>query len=706
MMGMQMLLRDYKYRFLIYLPKYKRPYLKKFSFFVLQLLFLVTASGGGTAQLYAQQHLAHLDSIEVRLHNIFEKGAYWSKGVPIEWLPDGSAHIISKDDVKYKVDVLTGKETQLTDNELELMKESLNQSPDKTMRHVIRDGNIFVSFTDQSEERRITDYEQPKEVEYWGITWSPDSKYMTFIEGDLTAVPKRSMLVSDDPSYPTVIEEHFARVGSEIPKLRVGIANLVNGNLTWVQLDYPQEGCYFGQIEWSAGELSIEYLSRFRDYRKIVLADPENGETRTIFEEKDSAWVDASQELNSGIEWMDGGNRFLVIHERSGWRHAYVYSRDGKQLFQLTKGDFDIIRRNSIDEENGWFYFYASPDNATQRYLYRVPLNASTNAERMTPETKHGWHSYIFAPGHQHAFHISSSFDDPPIWELIEWPSHRTLRVLEDNAALRERNKADGFRETEFLQINIGNDVTLDAWLMKPANFDPSKKYPVLVYVYSEPHSQTVLDNYYQSSEYHRIVSDLGYFILSIDSRGTPSPKGAAWRRAVFGSLGPLSTSEQAEALREVGRQRSYIDLTRVGIWGWSGGGSNTLNAMFREPALYKVGIAVASKPQPWLYNAWFQEMYMRTREVNPQGYEQSAPINFAEGLKGDLLIIHGSGEDNTHIQIVEGLVDRLIKLGKRFDYMVYPNRRHGISEGEGTTVHLYSLMIRYLLDHLESGPK
>jgi dipeptidyl-peptidase-4 len=626
--------------------------------------------------------------------------------MPIKRLPDGSAYIITKDEVKYKVDVRSGKETQMTNEELKALEKTNDQSPDKTMMHLIREGNIYVSVADSTQERLITDYEKPKEVGYWGIAWSPDSKYMAFIEEDLTAVPKRSILVKDDPTYPTVSEQRFARVGSKIPKPRLGIANVTTGDLTWVQIEYPEEGCYLGQLKWTQGELSFQYLSRFRDHRKIVLADPESGVAKTIFEERDSAWVMASYELNSGIEWLDDGNRFLVIHERSGWRQAYVYSRDGEQLLHLTKGNFDIIRRNSIDEENGWFYFYASPDNATQRYLYRVPLDGSTLSERMTPKSQHSWHSYIFAPGHHHAFHISTSFDDPPLWEMIEWPSHHTLRILEDNAVLRERIKADGFRKTEFLQVDIGNNVTLDAWLMKPPNFDPSKKYSVLVYVYSEPHSQTVLDNYYTSSGYHRVVSDLGYIVLSMDSRGTPAPKGAAWRRAVFGSLGPLSTKEQAAALRELGRRRSYIDLSRVGIWGWSGGGSNTLNAMFREPDLYKVGIAVASKPQPSLYNAWFQEMYMRTREENPEGYEQSAPINFAGGLKGDLLIIHGSGERNTHIEIVEGLVDRLIELGKRFDYMVYPNRSHGISEGKGTTVHLHALMIRYLLDHLEPEPK
>ncbi len=194
--------------------------------------------------------------------------------------------------------------------------------------------------------------------------------------------------------------------------------------------------------------------------------------------------------------------------------------------------------------------------------------------------------------------------------------------------------------------------------------------------------------------------------VVSIDNRGTPAPKGAAWRRAVFGSLGPLSTEEQEAGLKALAKQCDFVDLNRVGIWGWSGGGSNTLNAMFRKPDTYHVGIAVVPKPQPHLYNAWFQEIYMRTREFNAEGYERSAPIHHAQGLQGDLLIMTGSGETNTHIQIIEGLVDRLISMGKSFDYMVYPNRDHGLREGDGTLVHVRMHILRYLLNHLPAGPR
>ena len=520
---------------------------------------------------------------------------------------------------------------------------------------------------------------------------------------------KRTVIVPDDPSYPTTSEVYFPRVGGKIPSLRVGVAEADGSGVRWLPIPRDDRGFYLGQVEWACNstEVLVEKLSRFRDEREFLLVDVESEKVRRMYHETDPAWVVASYGVNLGLEWVDGGERFVVITERDGWRHAYLFARSGKRIALLTPGEYDILERAAFDHDGGWLYFYAAIDDATERRLYRVPLDGGGKLEPITPSDQHGTHDYDIAPDFRHALHTWSAFDRPPVVELVELPSHRVVRTLEDNEDLRERIAADGFRPTEFLEIDIGEGITLDAWLMPPPDFDPGRKYPVLVYVYSEPHAQTVLDAWGAAqAEFHRVVADLGYFVLSIDSRGTPAPKGAAWRRAVFGSLGPLSTAEQAAALERLAEERSYIDLERVGIWGWSGGGSNTLNAMFRRPDLYDVGVAVASKPQPHLYNAWFQEIYMRDLEVNPEGYQRSAPIHFAEGLEGDLLILHGTGELNTHVQIVEGLVDRLIELGKRFDYMTYPGRRHGMREGKGTTVHLRSRVVRFLLEHLPPGPR
>lgn len=539
--------------------------------------------------------------------------------------------------------------------------------------------------------------------------WSPDGSRIAFVRSDQSAVRLRPMLVPGDPTYPVVREVRYARVGETIATLRVGVVDAQGGEPSWLSIPAPTEGFYLGQVSWAGNpnELLIEQLSRGRDVRDLLIADLRTGAVTRIYHESDPAWVVASYRINSGLEWIRGGRAFVLLSEKGGWRQAYVVSREGEEQAVLTPGASDIIARGMVDEAGGWFYYLASPDNATQRYLYRVQLDGTGEPERVTPADQPGTHDYDFSPDARWAFHTYSTFDTPPVTELVQLPGHRVVRVLEDNDELRTRAESLISGPTEFLQLDIGGGVVMDAWMIKPRDFDPSRKYPVFVYQYTEPHAQDVLDRWARGhAHFHRVVADLGYLVVCMDTRGTPAPKGAAWRRAVFGSLGPLSTEEQAAGLQELGRTRPYVDLSRVGIWGWSGGGSNTLNAMFRKPDVYHLGIAVAPKPQPHLYNAWFQEIYMRTREENPDGYRRSAPINFAEGLKGNLLIIHGTGETNTHLQITEGLVDRLIELGKSFDYMAYPNRDHGLREGEGTSLHMRMLMVRYLLTHLPPGPR
>ncbi|PYU97781.1 MAG: hypothetical protein DMG10_29980 [Acidobacteria bacterium] len=246
----------------------------------------------------------------------------------------------------------------------------------------------------------------------------------------------------------------------------------------------------------------------------------------------------------------------------------------------------------------------------------------------------------------------------------------------------------------------------LDGWMIKPRDFDPAKKYPLLVFVYGEPAGLTVLDQWFgELSLFHFALANEGYLVASVDNRGTPAPKGRAWRKIVYGSVGVRSSREQAAALQALERTRPYIDASRVAVWGKSGGGSNTLNLMFRSPDLYKVGMAVAPVPDQRLYDTIYQERFMGLPQDNPDGYRAGSPINYAEGLSGKLLIVHGSGDDNVHFQGTELLVNRLIELGKEFDFMEYPNRTHCLCEGPGTDFHLYALLARYLEEHLERGP-
>ncbi len=700
---------------------------------------------------------------EARLRSIFEAGDFNARSFQATWLPDGSGYTTlesppgasARELVRY--DAASGDRTVLVSlahltpaGASEPMRISGHQfapdgsrvllqtrgdgvwmfewatstlkrvdggggntiSPDGTRILFTRDGDLHVHDLATTETARLT-HTTAQSVSNGRATWSPDGNRVAFVQSDASGVRMRSMLVPTDPSYPELREVRFARVGETITRLRVGVVDAEGTAVRWISIPSPTEGFYLGQVSWAGNseELLVEQFSRFRDERDFFIANVSTGEVNQLYHESDPAWVIASYRLNAGLEWIRGGDSFLLLTEKDGWRHSYVHSREGREERLLTPGPFDVMERGPVDErgggdDEGWFYFFASPDNATQRYLYRVRLDGSEPPERVTPEDQPGTHFYDFSPDLRWAFHTWSTFDTPPVTALVSLPDHRVVRVLEDNDEVRRRAEATTSHPTEFLELDIGDGVVMDAWMIKPRDFDAGAKYPVFIYVYGEPHGQTVLDRWSTRNNYHRAIADLGYLVVSIENRGTPAPKGAEWRRAPFPTIGVQSTEEHAAGVRELGRMLPYVDVSRVGIWGWSGGGSNTLNSLFRRPDVYHVGIAVVPKPQPHLYNAWFQEIYMETLETNPEGYRVSAPINYAEGLEGDLLIIHGTGETNTHLEIVEGLVDRLVELGKTFDYMTYPNRNHGLSEGEGTALHVRMLMVRYLLEHLPAGGK
>lgn len=649
-----------------------------------------------------------------RLKSIYERGEYRAKKFQPTWRSDSSGLVLDGVDpttmkpVQWFHDTRSGERRILGTEERTADPNTKRTSSQSGFRLESRASKLVAVDPKNQTEILLVSNASDRTVDYRDPVWSPDGSRVMFIETDYTDVRNRSVLIPGDPSYPEVQQHRFARVGGDIEKLRVGVVNADGTNLRWLPIECPKEGIYLGQVEWAGNsdEVLVERFSRFRDRRDFLLINS-SGQVQTIYSETNEAWVESSQGKNSGLVWIREGKEFVVISEKDGWRHAYRCSRDGKESVLLTPGDYDLIDRAVIDEARGWYYFYASPHDGTQKYLYRVSLDGLGEAQRISPKDQVGTHGYLFSPDAKWAVHTFSTLDSPPVHTLVEIDSHRVASSLEDNQEIRERMKSIGTSPTEFLKLDIGNGIVFDAWMIKPKDFDASKKYPIFIYVYGEPHAQTVLNEWGAAQiDFHRVVAELEYVVVSIDNRGTPAPKGAAWRRSIFGSLGPLSTEEQEAGLQALAKQCPFVDLSRVGIWGWSGGGSNTLNAMFRKPNSYHVGIAVVPKPQPHLYNAWFQEIFMRDRDVNPEGYERSAPIHFAEGLQGKLLIMTGSGETNTHIQIIEGLVDKLIALGKPFDYMVYPNRDHGLREGDGTLVHVRMHILRYLLQNLPSGPK
>ena len=548
--------------------------------------------------------------------------------------------------------------------------------------------------------------------------WSPDSQSIAYWQFDSSGVGEFPLMypaggpyniVTHIPYpehgvYPNVVTIPIPQPGTPNSAVRIGVAKASGGATTWMQVPGDPRDNYIARMDWAenSDELILEHLNRLQDTNDVLLAGAPTGDVRQTYSEHDAAWVDVVDE----IHWLRDAREFVWVSEHDGWRHAYAVSRDGKQIRLLTPGAFDILGIEGVDPVGGWLYFAASPDNASQRYLFRARLDGKGTPERLTPPSETGTHNYVFSPDCRWAVETYSRFDWPPVTRLLRLPGYEVVRVLEDNAELAAKLKSLIHQPTEFFRVDIGDGVKLDGWLLRPRDFDPRKKYPVLVYVYGEPADQTVVDKFDDDRGlFHRALAEQGYIIVSFDNRGTPAPRGRAWRKIVYGSVGVQSSKDQAAALRELERTRPYIDADRVAVWGWSGGGSNTLNLMFRSPDLYKVGMAVAPVADERLYDTIYQERYMGLPQDNPSGYQAGSPINFAEGLRGNLLLVHGSGDDNVHLQGTELLINRLIELGKQFEFMEYPGRTHAIQESAGTRIHLYSLLARYLETHLAPGP-
>jgi dipeptidyl-peptidase-4 len=322
----------------------------------------------------------------------------------------------------------------------------------------------------------------------------------------------------------------------------------------------------------------------------------------------------------------------------------------------------------------------------------------------LTPRSTAGTHTYNIAPGGKYAFHTFSTFDEPPVTELVSLPAHVTIRVLRDNQKLRRALSTLRPTPASFFRVRTPDGLDLDGWRILPAGFDSTRRYPVIFHVYGEPAGQTVVRRWGGSTHlWHRMMAQSGYMIVSIDNRGTPAPRGRTWRKSVYRKIGIVASEDQANAVREI-RKWPFVDTTRIGIWGWSGGGSMTLNMLLRYPDLYGTGVSVAPVPDQHLYDAIYQERYMGLPEENREGYAQGSPVTFAGNLRGNLLIIHGTGDDNVHYQGTERMINALVAANRQFSMFAYPNRSHGIFEGTNTTRHLFTMITGYFLGHMPPG--
>jgi len=587
-------------------------------------------------------------------------------------------------------------------------------SPDGSKVAYVTDNNIYVETLANHHIKQLTSdagngiinglfdwvYEEEFSIRD-GFRWSPNGKSIAYWQLDTRGSKDFIMINNTDELYPTLTKFPYPKVGEENALAKIGIVNVSNAKTTWAKLPNNSREMYVPRMNWSGNseQVLIQHVNRKQDTNKLYLTEIKNGDVELILTEQEENFLD----FYDDAKWLENGTDFIWKSERSGWRHIYKISRDGSNIINLTNGAFDITDVQAIDEKNGWIYFIASPGNVAQRYLYRSKLDGTLSNQRITPKEYTGSNRYQMSSDGQWAIHSFSSFAQPTQKQLIKVDGHQAKHQLMTNEKLNEKLAALAKPEHEFFQVTAQDGVVLDGYIMRPADFDASKKYPIIFYVYGEPAGQTAQDKWRGNAYlWDQMLTEQGFIVASIDNRGTPAPKGRAWRKSIYGAVGILSSRDQADALKAMTERWSYIDSDRVGIWGHSGGGSMTLNMLFRYPELYKVGISLAPVADQRLYDSIYQERYSGLLSDYADGYKEGSPITHAKNLQGKLLLVHGTGDDNVHYQGTERLINELIKHNRQFDFMSYPNRSHGIREGEGTTLHLKTMMTNYFNEYLK----
>jgi dipeptidyl-peptidase 4 len=595
-------------------------------------------------------------------------------------------------------------------------------SPDGTKIAFVYDNNIYaedisshkiIQLTTDGNARRLNgwfDYVYSEELFCEdGIRWSPDSKQIAFWQMDLSKMKTFYLLNNTDSNYSRPVPLIFPKPGEPIAEARIGIADVDTKKTKWMNVPGDRGAHYIPAMEWVPGgkKLILQQLNRRQNESKIILCNAVNGEANTIYQETDDAWIDVKGFWmfgNMDWDWINNGTEFIWASEKDGWRHLYRVTLEGKETL-LTAGDYDVTHISGWDEKNNWLYFIASPGNATQRYLYRTGLNGKDSPERLTPADMPGTHNYTLSPGGRWAQHNFSSYSQRNVSEWISLPDHRPLNETESIAKKMQRDPAAA--NIKFFTVTTGNGIIMDGWMVRPPDFDSTKKYPVVFTVYAEPFATTVNDNYGagKGGFFNGKMADSGYIYISVEGRGAPAPKGRAWRKAIYQNLGLINANDQAAAAKEILKWH-FIDPDRVAVYGSSGGGSTTMQLLFRFPEIYKTGIATAGVPSHFVYNNIYQERYMGLLPGNREVYIKCSPVTYAKNLQGHLLIIHGTGDHNVHYAGEEMLLNELIRYNKQFVFMPYPNRTHGVSEGEGTGKHKTTLATDFLKQWCPPGPK
>ena len=545
-----------------------------------------------------------------------------------------------------------------------------------------------------------------------GFRWSPDSKSIAYWQIDASSIKKFYMINNTDAIYSQLVPLEYPKVGESPSACRVGVVKLSDAKTTWIDVPGDASQNYLVRMEFipTTNSLLIQQLNRKQNHSKLYIADPLKGNVKMIQEESDNAWVDLFEignkyeiDYTNSFSFLEKTNSILWASEKDGWRHLYQVSLEGKPEIRITKGEYDVIDLKHINSKEGYVYYLASPDNATQKYLYKTKINGKGNKELLSPKSLKGSHDYSFSSNGTYAEHTFTNHFTPKTKEFITVANQKALSEAE--SIVLNLEKIEEKPTTEFFTITTADNVEMDGWMVKPINFDANKKYPVVFYVYSEPAATTVKDTYNvgRNRNYNGNMAEDGYIYISLDNRGTPAPKGRDWRKSIYRKIGVININDQAMAAKEI-LKWDFVDAERIAVWGHSGGGSATLNLLFRYPEIYKTGISLAAVANQLTYDNIYQERYMGLPQENMEDFIVGSPVTYAKHLEGNLLYIHGTGDDNVHYQNAELLINELIKHNKQFQFMPYPNRSHGIREGEGTFKHLSTLYTNYLKLHCPPG--
>ncbi|MCF8369624.1 MAG: S9 family peptidase [Bacteroidales bacterium] len=578
-------------------------------------------------------------------------------------------------------------------------------SPDGYQIAFVRGNNIFIKDLNANTETQITfngelnkiingapDWVYEEEFGFSkGFYWSPDSKKIAFYRFDESYVKEFNMMIWGK-LYPELSSFKYPKAGEDNSLVSIHVYNLEDGKT--IKMDIGDEpDIYIPRIKWTKDPdiLSIQWMNRLQNELKILLTNFLSGESQTIYHEKNKYYIDISDNLT----FLSDKEHFIFSNEENGFHHLYLYDMLGNLENQITSGNFDVQEFIGIDEEKNLVYYTSSESSPLNRELYTT--NTDGSGKKLLSE-KLGNNSVQFSKNYKYYLNSFSNSNTPPHTALYSQKG-KQLRVIENNDKLKQITVDYNFQKREFFTFTTNENIELNAWMIKPPGFDPTKKYPVLMYVYGGPGSQTVRNSWGRNDAWYQMLAQKGLIIVSVDNRGTGA-RGEEFKKMTYMQLGKYETIDQIEAAKYLG-SLDYVDKDRIGIWGWSYGGYMSASCLFKGAEFFSMAIAVAPVTNWRYYDNIYTERFMRKPIENPEGYDENSPINHVDKLAGKLLLIHGTADDNVHYQNSIDLISALVGANKQFDMQFYPNSNHGIYTGKNTRYHLYSKMTDFIEENL-----